>query len=70
MGSIPYFGFSRPVVSFEERIDKMTEKGQTFKCEVCRAVVSVLKGGDGDLVCRGQGMKRLSEEEAKALLIR
>lgn len=44
----------------------MTEKGQTYKCEVCGAVVSVVKGGEGDLVCCGQEMRRLGEEEAKA----
>jgi superoxide reductase len=43
----------------------MTEKGQTYKCEVCGAVVAVRKGGAGDLVCCGQEMKRLSQEEAK-----
>lgn len=43
----------------------MAEKGEVYKCEICGNVVSVLQGGDGDLVCCGEDMKLLSGEEAK-----
>lgn len=42
----------------------MAEKGEVYKCEICGNVVSVLQGGDGDLVCCGEEMKLLREEEA------
>jgi superoxide reductase len=42
----------------------MAEKGEVYKCEICGNVVSVLQGGDGDLVCCGEEMNLLSEEEA------
>jgi superoxide reductase len=29
----------------------MAETGEVYKCEICGNVVSVLQGGDGDLVC-------------------
>jgi superoxide reductase len=43
----------------------MAEKGEVYKCEICGNVVSVLQGGDGDLVCCGEEMKLLSDEEAR-----
>jgi len=43
----------------------MAEKGEVYKCEICGNVVSVLEGGDGDLVCCGEDMQLLSEEEAQ-----
>ncbi len=43
----------------------MAQKGEVYKCDVCGNVVSVMQGGDGDLVCCGQNMRKLSEEEAK-----
>jgi len=43
----------------------MAQKGEVYKCDVCGNVVSVMQGGDGDLVCCGQNMRKLGEEEAK-----
>jgi superoxide reductase len=50
----------------EERC--MAEKGEVYKCEICGNVVSVLNGGDGDLVCCGEDMRLLSKEEAQDYL--
>lgn len=41
------------------------KKGEVYKCEVCGNVVAVLQGGDGDLVCCGEEMGLVSENEAK-----
>ena len=46
----------------------MAEKGEVYKCEICGNVVSVLHGGDGDLVCCDEEMQLLSEEEIKDYL--
>lgn len=46
----------------------MAEKGEVYKCEICGNVVSVLEGGDGDLVCCGAEMQLLSKEEAQNYL--
>ena len=43
----------------------MAEKGEVYKCEICGNVVSVLQGGDGDLVCCGEEMVLLNAEEAQ-----
>jgi superoxide reductase len=43
----------------------MAEKGEVYQCEICGNVVSVLQGGDGDLVCCDEEMVLLSEEEAR-----
>ncbi len=40
------------------------QKGEVYECEICGNVVEVLEGGDGDLVCCGQNMKKLDEEQA------
>lgn len=45
----------------------MAKKGKVYKCDVCGNVVSVVQGGDGDLVCCGQNMRLLSEEEVGKL---
>ena len=44
----------------------MTETGQVYKCDTCGNVVSVKQAGDGELVCCGEPMKLLSQEEAKS----
>ncbi len=44
----------------------MPNKGEVYKCELCGNVVQVLEGGGGDLVCCGEDMQMLSEEDAKA----
>jgi len=51
--------------SFEGLGEEWAENGQTYKSEACGAVLSVPKGGAGELVCCDQGMKQLTREEAK-----
>ena len=46
----------------------MAEKGEVYKCELCGNVVAVLAGGDGDLVCCGEDMQLVSENESKEFL--
>jgi desulfoferrodoxin-like iron-binding protein len=46
---------------------KMAQKGEVYKCDICGNVVSVVVGGDGDLVCCGENMRQLSEEEVSKL---
>ena len=41
----------------------MASSDAVYKCEICGNVVFVLEGGDGDLVCCGQDMKKLSLQE-------
>lgn len=33
-----------------------TEKGETYECEICGAIVEVKEGGAGELDCCGQPM--------------
>ena len=44
----------------------MAEKLQIYKCMVCGNIVEVLHGGDGELVCCGEPMKRLMENTVDA----
>ena len=46
----------------------MAKKGEVYKCEICGNIVAVLQGGDGDLVCCGEDMQLVSENEAKGFL--
>ena len=46
----------------------MTEKRNVFKCDKCKAIVAVLQGGDGELVCCEEKMKNVSPDEAKSLI--
>lgn len=41
----------------------MTEKNQTYKCNICGNVVEILHTGAGQLVCCGQPMDLLSEKK-------
>ncbi|MHC4194608.1 MAG: desulfoferrodoxin [Planctomycetota bacterium] len=46
----------------------MAKKLEIYKCMVCGNIVEVLHGGDGELVCCGQPMKKLvakTEDEGK-----
>ncbi len=43
----------------------MAKSDEVYKCEACGNTVFVLEGGDGDLVCCGENMKKLTEEEMK-----
>jgi superoxide reductase len=45
---------------------KMAERLEVYKCEVCGNIVEVLHGGDGELVCCGQPMKRFVENTVDA----
>jgi desulfoferrodoxin-like iron-binding protein len=45
----------------------MTRKSDVHKCEQCGCIVSVLKGGDGDLTCCGKQMREVTPDEAKKL---
>jgi desulfoferrodoxin-like iron-binding protein len=44
----------------------MAKKGEIYKCDICGNVAYLLDGGDGDLVCCGQEMRLLNEEERKS----
>jgi superoxide reductase len=44
----------------------MAERLQVYKCDLCGNIVEVLHGGDGELVCCGQPMKRLTENTVDA----
>ena len=44
-----------------------TQESAVYKCDQCGCIVSVLKGGDGDLVCCGQNMREVTPDEAKKL---
>ena len=46
----------------------MAIKGEVYKCEACGNVVTVIQGGDGNLVCCGEDMQLVSESEAKDFL--
>lgn len=37
----------------------MTREGETYKCNVCGAVVTVKTGGAGELVCCDQPMEKI-----------
>ena len=43
----------------------MPTAGEIYKREACGNVVFVLDAGDGDLVCCGEGMKLLSDNDRK-----
>lgn len=44
----------------------MAAKMEIYKCMLCGNIVSVLHGGDGELVCCGQPMKKLVENTTDA----
>lgn len=39
----------------------MALKGEVYKCTLCGNIVLVYHGGDGELVCCGQPMKKMAE---------
>ena len=41
----------------------MAENLEIYKCEACGNIVEVIHGGEGELVCCGEPMKKLAEEE-------
>ncbi len=44
----------------------MTKKNQVYKCDKCENVVEVKRAGEGELVCCGEAMKLLSEDESES----
>ena len=44
----------------------MAKKLDIYKCMACGTIVEVLHGGDGELVCCGQPMKRMVENTVDA----
>jgi len=44
----------------------MAERLEVYKCEACGNIVEVLHGGDGELVCCGEAMKRMKENTVDA----
>ena len=44
----------------------MAEKLEIYHCLLCGNIVEVLHGGDGELVCCGQPMKKLVAKKADA----
>ena len=44
----------------------MPEKMEIYKCEACGNIVELLHGGDGELVCCGEPMKRFKENTVDA----
>jgi superoxide reductase len=42
----------------------MTNLNEVYKCEICGNIVVVVHEGAGELVCCGQPMKRLEEQNA------
>lgn len=45
----------------------MTSENEHYYCEICGMAVRVVKGGGGTLVCCGQDMIRISEEDARKM---
>jgi superoxide reductase len=44
----------------------MATKGEVYKCILCGNIVMVYHGGDGELVCCGQPMKKMTENTTDA----
>jgi superoxide reductase len=44
----------------------MAVKGEVYKCLLCGNIVMVYHGGDGELVCCGQPMKKMTENTTDA----
>ncbi|MHC4497931.1 MAG: desulfoferrodoxin [Planctomycetota bacterium] len=44
----------------------MAQKLEIYKCVACGNIVQVLHGGDGELVCCGEPMKKMTENTVDA----
>lgn len=44
----------------------MADKLEIYKCSVCGNMVEMVHGGDGELVCCGEPMKKLTENTTDA----
>jgi len=38
----------------------MAKVGEVYRCDICGNKVKVLEGGEGELVCCGQPMKKVN----------
>ena len=45
----------------------MTQENEWYYCEICGMVARVAKGGGGTLVCCGQDMIKITEEQAREM---
>jgi superoxide reductase len=46
--------------------EKMAERYEVYKCNICGNIVEVFHGGGGELVCCGEAMKKLVENTVDA----
>jgi superoxide reductase len=46
--------------------EEMAQKLEIYKCVACGNIVQVLHGGDGELVCCGEPMKKMTENTVDA----
>jgi superoxide reductase len=46
----------------------MTTQSEVFKCKVCGAIVAVITGGKGELVCCDRKMIEVTPNKAKKLI--
>ena len=44
----------------------MAKRLEVYKCEACGNIIEVLEGGEGELVCCGKPMKRMTENTVDA----
>ncbi|MFZ7127268.1 MAG: desulfoferrodoxin [Desulfobacterales bacterium] len=44
----------------------MAERMEVYKCDLCGNIVEVLHGGEGELVCCGEAMKKMVENTVDA----
>jgi desulfoferrodoxin-like iron-binding protein len=43
------------------------EKGHVYKCKKCEKIVTILKKGEGELICCGEKMDEVTPEDARHL---
>ena len=43
----------------------MQEKGHVYKCENCEKVITIIKGGEGELACCEKKMIEVTPEDAR-----
>jgi superoxide reductase len=58
--------FHTPDNFYKAKGEKMAERLQVYKCELCGNIVEVLHGGKGELVCCGKPMKLMTENTVDA----
>jgi desulfoferrodoxin-like iron-binding protein len=51
-----------------QRRNVMTTKSEVYKCNACGAIIAVISGGKGELVCCDQKMVEVTPDKAKKLL--